>query len=306
MRLLLIIIMAQTIIGVNEFDINSSVNFGNAKTNSRGGKAVPIKNHENKQLYLSSPLMLTWGVNKNDYDNNGKFTYDFSLQFPREQDSTRSEQTERFLSNIQALEEKVKAETIKHGKDWFNKNMSKEVVNALYTPMLKYPKGEDGEPDHSRMPTLRVKIPCWDGKFNIELYNLQNALIFPDESNEDLTPESLIQKGQNVACVLECGGIWFAGGKFGVTWRLVQAVVEPKATLKGKCHINLSVSDKKSMVDATKSLESVVEPTVADSDEEDDDEDDDEEDDEEQEAAPPSPPPAPKKRGRKKAVSVTA
>ena len=290
--------MAQTIIGVTDFEINTSIVFGNAKTNSRGGKAVAIKNFENKQLYISTPLMLTWGVNKNDYDNNGKFTYDFSLQWPRESDSNHSEETQRFLKNLTELENRVKEETIKNGKEWFNKNMSKEVVDALFTPILKYPKGEDGEPDKSRMPTLRVKIPCWDGKFNIELYNLKNELIFPDEQNEDLTPEVLIQKGQNVATVLECGGIWFAGGKFGVTFRLVQAVVEPKATLKGKCHINLSSTDKKSMVEATKQLESVVEPLVADSDEED-------EEDEEDEvvAAPPSPPPAPKKRGRKKATA---
>ena len=36
--------------------------------------------------------------------------------------------------------------------------------------MLKYPKNPDtGEPDTDRSPTLRVKIPCWDQKFNIEV-----------------------------------------------------------------------------------------------------------------------------------------
>jgi hypothetical protein len=294
--------MAQSIIGVNEFDATTSIQFGNSKTNARGGKAVPIKNNQNKQLYISTPLMLTWGVNVNDYDNNGKFTYDMSLQFPRESDSNFNAETQKFLNNLIALENRVKEETIKNGKEWFNKKMSKEVVGALFTPMLKYPKGEDGEPDKSRMPTLRVKIPCWDGKFNIELYNLKNELIFPDENNEDLTPDLLIQKGQNVATVLECGGVWFAGGKFGVTWRLVQAVVEPKATLKGKCHIQLSISDKESMVQATKQLESVVEPMVADSDEE----DEEEKQEDAEEEAPVTPPPAPKKRGRKKAVSVEA
>ena len=171
--------MAQTIIGVNEFDINTSIVFGNAKTNSRGGKAVPIKNRENKQLYFSTPLMLTWGVNENDYDNNGKFTYDLSLQFPRESDSTRSADTERFMQNLIDLENRVKEETIKHGKEWFNKNMSKEVVDALFTPILKYPKGEDGEPDKSRMPTLKVKVPYWEGVFKTEMYDMNERVLFP-------------------------------------------------------------------------------------------------------------------------------
>ena len=71
--------------------------------------------------------------------------------------------------------------------------------------------------------------------------------------------------------ILKCVSVWLINGKFGVTWRQVQAVVQPKATLKGKCHIQLSISDKESMVQATKELESVVEPMVADSDEEDED-----------------------------------
>ena len=66
----------------------------------------------------------------NDYDNNGNFTYDMSLQFPRETDSNHSAETQRFLSNLISLEDRVKEETIKHGKDWFNKNMSKEIGRA--------------------------------------------------------------------------------------------------------------------------------------------------------------------------------
>ena len=49
--------------------------------------------------------------------------------------------------------------------------------------------------------------------------------------------------------MIQCGGIWFANGKFGVTWKLVQAVVKPKETLKGKCHIVLSAEDKKILED---------------------------------------------------------
>jgi hypothetical protein len=37
-----------------------------------------------------------------------------------------------------------------------------------------------------------------------------------------------------------CGGLWFANGKFGVTWKLYQGVVKPAQSLpKGQCHIKL-------------------------------------------------------------------
>ena len=44
--------------------------------------------------------------------------------------------------------------------------------------------------------------------------------------------------------MFQCGGVWVANGKFGVTWKLFQAVVKPRATLSGKCHINLDSQSK--------------------------------------------------------------
>ena len=40
--------------------------------------------------------------------------------------------------------------------------------------------------------------------------------------------------------------VWFANGKFGTTWRLVQAVVQPKASILGNrtCHVVLNSSAK--------------------------------------------------------------
>ena len=57
----------------------------------------------------------------------------------------------------------------------------------------------------------------------------------------------MIAKGSHVAVVLQCGGLWFANGKFGVTWKLLQGVVKPRETMKGKCHIFLSSEDKARM-----------------------------------------------------------
>ena len=54
----------------------------------------------------------------------------------------------------------------------------------------------------------------------------------------------LLPKASNVALVLQCGGLWFINGKFGVTWKLVQGMVRPRATLRGKCHIKLGSSDR--------------------------------------------------------------
>jgi hypothetical protein len=62
-----------------------------------------------------------------------------------------------------------------------------------------------------------------------------------------LSPVDLIPKGVNVVAIVQCGGLWFANGKFGCTWRLFQAVVQPKPSMKGKCLINLSSESKNAL-----------------------------------------------------------
>jgi hypothetical protein len=73
----------------------------------------------------------------------------------------------------------------------------------------------------------------------------------------------LIPKATNVATVIRCGGLWFANGKFGVTWRLEQAVVKPRASFKGRCMIKLSPNETEKL-----KAQVVEEDEVEDSDEE--------------------------------------
>jgi hypothetical protein len=91
-----------------------------------------------------------------------------------------------------------------------------------------------------------VKIPSWEGEFKgVELYNDERELVFPKDNDEEQgSIGDYIVKGSNVATIIQCGGIYVINGKFGVTWKLFQAVVKPRTTLSGKCHITLSESDK--------------------------------------------------------------
>ena len=65
------------------FNADTSLGFSAPKVNSAGGKAVNIMNTDTKkQLVLSTPLMLTWGLNEHKDETTGKCSYDLSLQFP--------------------------------------------------------------------------------------------------------------------------------------------------------------------------------------------------------------------------------
>mgnify|MGYP006952849560 CR=1 FL=1 len=240
---------AQTsmIVNATSFDATTHVGYSKPKVNASGGKSVNIVNPNTQQiLNISTPLVLTWGVSEYVDDKSGKRSYEMALQFPKAEYATPA--TEKFLAGMKAMENKIKNDALANSKEWFNKQkMSAEVIDALFHPMLRYPKDQNtGEADLERSPTLKVKLNYWDGAFdNTEIYDMDQQMLFgPGKQEPGKGPIELIPKATNVAVVMRCGGLWFANGKFGCTWRLVQVVVKPRATLAGKCHIQLGDDER--------------------------------------------------------------
>lgn len=253
--------MADSIIDGTLFNI-SNIMYTSPKATSQGAKSVNILNkHVKKGLVLSTPLMLTWGaadfIDEKTGQSDGKFS--MSLQFPGEEYST--EDTKAFLNNMKSLEDKIKSDALIYSKEWFGKvHKNPEVVEALWTPMLKYSKDKStGEYDYSKPPNLRIKIPQWEGVWKVEIYDEDGEKLFPGEPN--VSPLDYLKKGSNIACLIQFAGIWFVNGKFSASWKLVQAVVQkPKATLQGSCFIKLKNNDKEKLKNQ-KVIEEDVEET---------------------------------------------
>ena len=231
------------IIPATTFNASKDIGYTKPRLNKAGGKGVGIVNKASgRQLYLSMPLMLTWGVNRRVDDATGRVSLDMSLQFPNEEYAT--EQTTQVLNAIIAMEEQIKADAITYSKEWFNKaKLTDGQVDVLFNPMLYWSKDKDtGERRAGTAPTLRVKLDCWDDVFKCEIYDIEQKSLYPN-TDSSITPEELITKGCNVATIIKCGGVYFVNGKFGVTWRLHQALVKPKASISGKCFISLTTAE---------------------------------------------------------------
>jgi len=229
------------ILEATKFIPSNDIAYAKPIVNKAGGKSVRVNNkHSNRQLHLSMPLMLTWGVNMRKDEQTGRETYDMSLQFPKEEYAT--DQTKAVLAAIEAMEEQVKNDAITYSKEWFNKaKLTSSQVDVLFNPMLYWPKdNETGERREGASPTLRVKLDCWDEKFKCEIYDVEQKPLYGSSVESDVTPLDLIPKGCQVARIIKCGGVYFVNGKFGITWRLHQALVKPKASISGKCFINLT------------------------------------------------------------------
>ena len=216
-------------------DFVSVLSFGAPKTNASGGKNVAI--FKDRAIFtFTGPTVTTYGVNENNFDAGKPPTYDITLQL------NDSAESMAFIQNMLDLERRIKSEAFKNAFSWFGRKISEEVINEFWTPFVKYPKkkgSETGELDMTKSPTVRFKFAYFEGNFKyIEAYNTSGELIFP--KNGALLPE-LIPKGSEVKGLFRCNGIWFAGGKFGMTCKPIQLVVRPKARIMpGVCHLTMS------------------------------------------------------------------
>ena len=289
------------------FDADT-VSYKPASVNKRGGKNVSCT-IKNSPIVLQFPLMLCWGVNERVDENSGRVSYDLSLDFRNETSATRA-----MLANLKKFEKKIKDDCVRYCKEWFGKSkMSAEVVDAMFYPILKYPKKKDdsGEPDYDRSPSLKLKLSYWEGKFtSTEVYNHadNSPLYLPPKDGApvpDRTPVDLIPKASHLSGLFRCSGLWFAGGRCGVTWQLLQAKVRPPARLlgSGTCQM-LDDSDDEEMEEQIKAKEAEESTVVNDDEDEDEDTSPTFDDDDDEEEAEPEPEPEPVKKKVKKVKKI--
>lgn len=233
------------VLTVNDWN-PSSIKYMQPKVNDRGGKSINmVSKQTNRSLHISTPLMMTWGIadfvdEKGESD--GKFS--MSLNFPNSEYSTKA--TSDFLQKLKDFENQILDDAVTNSELWWGEEMSREVAKHTFFPFLKYSKNKDTKKiDLSKPPSIRAKVPNYNGKWGVEIYDTQSNLLFPCD-NQNVTPLDFVPKQSNVACVLQCGGIWIGGKGWGLTWKLIQCIVKPREVVSvyGKCQIKLSDEEK--------------------------------------------------------------
>ena len=244
----------QAMIQGHLFNPETDTKYSKCKVNASGGKSVGIYNSQTGQsLFVGTPLLMTWGLQEYTDDKTGKVSYEMSLQFPN--DDFETDETRAFLKSMAEFEAKLKADALTNSKDWFAKpKMTPDAVDALFTPILKYPMDKATcEKDLTKKPTMRIKVPFWQGKWEgVEIYDADRNCLFPC-ADPNVSPMDIITKLSHMKTMIQCGGIWFANGKFGITWRFVQGMIQPRLSMRGKCHLSLSSSE--SSADSQKSIQ---------------------------------------------------
>uniref|UniRef100_A0A6C0BSK1 Uncharacterized protein n=1 Tax=viral metagenome TaxID=1070528 RepID=A0A6C0BSK1_9ZZZZ len=222
-----------------------------------GGKMIYVS-FKKSPIRIQTPLCYCpFGINVYKNEDSNTETHTIELSFNGMNDKPNIME---FFTLMRNLDESNVSKGYEYQQNWFRKKYpSKEVIEALYTTMIKYPKDKNGEISTEWPPRLKCKLPYVDGKYKFEMYNKSNELIDPNE---------IQTKGSRMVVIMKCNGIWIAGGKFGMSWKAEQIQVIPPNKISGfsiryieEDMINNSVSSLSNDDDTQKKLTNMFSAT---------------------------------------------
>ena len=280
----------------------NKLEFSAPKTLNNGSRTVYI-NYQGEKLTIQTPLMsLPYGIGDFNDRKDAKTgdlpsvkKYDLHVSF-RGMDTNPALKT--LLEKMHEIETKIKDDCFKNRLTWLRDDYDglKPAVDRLFTPIIKYDKDkETGKVVGKYPPTMKLKLP-FDNNTNTFSFDCT------DMDGTEMDFESIMQKlkGAKARLIIQLGGMWFAGGKYGCTWKIVKARfqlnsksdVDFIADSEDEGNANEAHSDEDVEEDALAMSASTPPPKKPSTAVEEDDE-------EEEEDAPPSPPPAPKKPAKR-------
>ena len=152
------------------------------------------------------------------FDKAGPVKYSVELSLRGYDDPTNK--MKQFHDALSRLDEFMIDQGVKNSKQWFKSDLSRDVIKAFYTPMVRLAKDKEGNPK-PYPPTIKLSLRQKrdSQEFDVQCYD--------DKRNQykGIPLEELLVKGAQTTCLIQCTGVWFAGSKFGLSWKLVQALV---------------------------------------------------------------------------------
>ena len=179
------------------------------------GSKQAYMNYDNHKFVMQTALSMTVPFGLNVADKFGPPEYSVELSF---RGFDQRPEIKEFMDAIAKIDEKLLEEGVKNSKSWFKAELSRDVVKAFYTPSLKYSKDKEGNV-LTYPPNIKLKLRKINGEFETKFYDVNGS------PYKDIPVEELLVKGVQVTAIMECGGVWFAGSKFGLTWRAKQIAV---------------------------------------------------------------------------------
>ena len=209
--------MSSPVVQPSTFDV-SKVSISQPKVLDSGGKMAYL-NYGEKRLLIQTPsLPAPFGMSVFDKAGPPKYSVDLALRGYQDQPKPKA-----LFAALQKLDEYMIDQGVKNSKAWFKADMKREVVEAFYTPCVRFGRDKQGN-QTSYPPNLKVQLRRKRDGSDFEcLFYDQKSKGDPDaQPLRGIPAEELLVKRSEMTALIECTGVWFAGGKFGVSWKAVQ------------------------------------------------------------------------------------
>uniref|UniRef100_A0A6C0KXE4 Uncharacterized protein n=1 Tax=viral metagenome TaxID=1070528 RepID=A0A6C0KXE4_9ZZZZ len=214
--------MTSNIVPPSTFDA-TKLSFGDMKSLDSGGKIVDISYDGRRNLLTqTASMVLPYGLNV--YDKAGPVSYSVDVSFRGVEENPK---IAAFHDMLAAFDSAVMEAGVKNSLLWLGIDPKSEppatlrsLVKRAYTPCLKIALDKNTKQPKPYPPTLKLKLPKDNGAFKTQFYDQNKQRI------EGTTVEDLLVKGAQGTFLIKCTSIWFAGAKFGASWKAEQVRME--------------------------------------------------------------------------------
>jgi len=178
---------------------------------STGGKFAMISYDSAPLKMQVSSVPIPYGMSVFDKAGPKKYSVDLSLKGYEVEGSKMKAIYDAFIS----IDDYMVEQGIKNSKLWFKSELNREVIKAFYSPIVRFSKDAEGNPK-PYPPTVKINLKQKDDKFETVIYDDKKRPL------TDIPLEDVLVKGAIITSLIQCTGVWFAGSKYGLSWKAVQ------------------------------------------------------------------------------------
>jgi hypothetical protein len=206
--------MSSTVVAPESFNV-SKITFSAVKSLDSGGKQAFL-NYDGRPLIMQvGPLETSFGLSIFDKVPGAPPKYSVDLKLRGYDDAATNPKTAAIYSALNGLDEFMIDQGVKNSVAWFRGAKARDVLAELYTTTVRFSKDAEGNVK-PYPPTIKLQLRQRDGKFETQVYDDKKRPM------TDIPLEDILVKGTVMTALIQCTGVWFAGGKYGLSWKAIQ------------------------------------------------------------------------------------
>ena len=177
-------------------------------------------------ITLQTPWLHSYGINKwvDPANESAPPKLSVTLSFLGHEADPKITEFKEFL---ETLDEWAIDLAQKNSWEWLkSKNVPRDTVAFNYTRSLKVPVDkETGEPNN-KPANMKLKLSYAEATgYSASFFTKEKTALSAEEV------EPYFTMGSKVRGLIQCTGFWIAAGKFGLSWKLKQMVIEPSSKI---------------------------------------------------------------------------